>query len=134
MERRWDMKNVDLDLLVFKIGDFFKENNFEVIGEKTPTSYQISARNSPSFRLLGSVNVTVEENSADFVIKLELCEKRKRFARYSALLLNMFGGGYIVLQEVESDEAWRRLKKEFWQYIENVVLYLTNTANSSKIV
>jgi lipopolysaccharide export system protein LptC len=43
----------------------------------------------------------------------------------------MFGGGYFLLQEVKSDEAWMKLEKEFWQYVENVVLHLTNTAKSS---
>lgn len=133
MERKWYMKNVDLNLLTFRIGDFFKESNFEVIGEETSTNYQISAKNSPSYKLLGVVNVIIEGTPADFVIKLELSGKRKRFAGYSNLL-SMFGGGRLILQEVESDEAWRRLTKQFWQYVENMVLYLTNTADSSNII
>jgi hypothetical protein len=126
MERRWHMKNVDLDLLVFRIGDFFKENNFEVIGEETSINYRILAKNSPSYRLLGLVEVTIEGTPADFVLKLELSGTKKRFAVYSTLL-TMFGGGYLVLQEVESDEAWEKLNKQFWPYVENMVLYLTNS-------
>lgn len=131
MERRWDMKNVDLDLLTVRIGDFFKERDFEAIGEKTPTNYQILAGNSPVFRLLGSVSVTIEGKPENFVIKLEFCEKRKRYEKY-AFLLNMFGGGYAVLQEAKSDETWIKLEKEFWQYAENLVLHLTNTAKTVK--
>jgi hypothetical protein len=131
MERKWDMKNVDLNLLTVRIGDFFKERDFEVIGQKTSINYQVLAENSLAFRLLGFVNVTIEGKPDDFVIKLELREKRKRYGKYSSFLLNMFGGGYFLLQEVKSDEAWMRLEKEFWQYVENVVLHLTNTAKSS---
>jgi len=131
MERKWDMKNVDLDLLTVRIGDFFKERDFEVIGEKTPGNYQVLAKNSPSFRLLGFVNVTIEGKPEDFVTKLELVENRKRYGKYSSFLLRMIVGGYFILQEVESDEVWMRLEKEFWQYVENVVLHLTNTAKSS---
>jgi len=128
LERKCVMRNVDLNLLTVRLGDFFKERDFEVIGEKTPTNYQILAKNSSSFRLLGFVNVTIEGKPDDFVIKLELLEKKKRFSRYGSLLLNMFGGGYFLLREVESDEAWRKLEKEFWQYVETLVLHLTNTA------
>jgi hypothetical protein len=131
MERKWDMKNVDLNLLTVRIGDFFKERDFEVIGEKTSINYQVLAENSLAFRLLGFVNVTIEGKPEDFVIKLELREKRKRYGKYSSFLLSMFGGGYFLLQEVKSDEAWMKLEKEFWQYVENVVLHLTNTAKSS---
>jgi len=129
LERKCVMRNVDLNLLTVRLGDFFKERDFEVIGEKTPTNYQILAKNSSSFRLLGFVNVTIEGKPENFVIKLELCEKRKRYGKY-AFLLNMFGGGYSVLQEAKSDEAWMKLEKEFWQYVENLVLYLTNTAKT----
>ena len=131
MERKWYMKNVDLNLLTVRLGDFFKERDFEVIGEKTPTNYQVLAKNSSSFRLLGFVNVTIEGKPDDFVIKLELCEKKKRYSRYGSLLLNMFGGGYFLVREAESDEAWMKLEKEFWQYVETLILNLTNTAKSS---
>lgn len=131
MERTWVMKNVDLTLLTIRLGDFFKERKFEVLGEKTPTNYQISAQNSSSFKLLGFVNVTIEGEPNNFVIKLELNETRRRYAKYSALL-KIFGGGYLALQEVKSDEAWMKLEKEFWPYAENSILNLTNTAKPSK--
>lgn len=111
---------------------FFKERDFEVIGEKTPRNYQVLAKNSPSFRLLGFVDVTIEREPEDFVVKLELVEKRKRHGRWSAFLLSMFGGGYFLLEEAKSDEAWIKLEKEFWQYVENVVSHLTNTTKTAK--
>ena len=131
MERKWDMKNVDLELLTVKLGDFFKERKFEVIGEKTPTNYQITAGKSPSFKLLGVANVIIEGKPDDFSVKLELQERRRRYSGYGSFLLSLFGGGILLRQEAESDEAWMRLGKEFWQYVENLVLNLANTAKSS---
>jgi len=131
MERKWDMKNVDLELLTVKLGDFFKERKFEVIGEKTPTNYQITAGKSPSFKLLGVANVIIEGKPDDFSVKLELQERRRRYSGYGSFLLSLFGGGILLRQEAESDEAWMRLEKEFWQYVENLVLNLANTAKSS---
>lgn len=130
MERKWSMKNVDLNLLTVKIGDFFKERNFEVLGEKTPTNYQVTADNSPYFKLLGFVSVIIEGKPDDFILKLELCEKKRRYSKYGSLLLGLLGGGYFVRREMESDEAWEKLEKEFWLFVENAVLQLANTAKS----
>lgn len=127
MQRKWNEKNVNLELLTARIGDFFKEHRFEAIKGKTTTGYQILAENSPTFKLLGYVSVTIEGPPNSFIVKLELCERRKQ-SRLSPFLLNMFGGGYFFLQEVKSDEAWIKLRKAFWQHIENVILHLTNTA------
>jgi hypothetical protein len=131
MERKWDMKNVDLELLTVKLGDFFKERKFEVIGEKTPTNYQITAGKSPLFKLLGVANVIIEGKPNDFSVKLELQERRRRYSGYGSFLLGLFGGGILLRQEAESDEAWMVLEKEFCQYVENLVLNLANTAKSS---
>ncbi len=131
MERKWSKSNVDLELLTVKLGDFFKERKFEVIGEKTPTNYQITASNSSLFKLLGTVNVTIEGEPDDFTIKMKLQERRKRYSGFGSLLLGMLGGGILLKQEAESDEALFKLEKEFWQYVENTVLNLANTAKSS---
>ena len=131
MERKWAMQNVDLELFTVKLGDFFKERKFEVVGEKTPTNYQITAGNSPSFKLLGVAKVLIEGNPNDFSVKLELEERRRRYSGYGSMLLSLFGGGILVRQEAQSDEAWFKLEKEFWPYIENLVLDLINTAKSS---
>jgi len=126
MQRKWNKKNVNLKLLTARIGDFFKEHRFEAIKGKTPTGYQILAEDSPTFKLLGYVSVTIEGNPDSFVVKLELCERKKR-SRLSPFLLNMFGGGYFFLQELKSDDAWMKLEKVFWQHVENVILHLPNT-------
>jgi hypothetical protein len=131
MERKWTMQNVDLELLTVKLGDFFKERKFEVLGEKTPANYQITAGNSPSFKLLGIAKVIIEGNPNDFSIKLEFEEKRRRYSRYGSILLSLFGGGILVRQEARSDEDWFKLEKEFWPHVENLVSDLTNTAKST---
>jgi hypothetical protein len=131
MERKWTMQNVDLEVFTVKLGDFFKERKFEVIGEKTPTNYQITAGNSSSFKLLGVAKVLIEGNPNDFLVKLELEERRRRYSGYGSMLLSLFGGGILVRQEAQSDEAWFKLEKEFWPYVENLVSDLTDSAKSS---
>jgi len=132
MQRSWKRRNVDLALLTTRIGDFFKERDFEAVKGQTPTGYQILAEGSPYFRLQGYVGVTIEGRPEDFAIKLDLCTKRNKRFRLPPSLLSMFGGGYFLLQAMKSDEAWMKLEKEFWQHMENAVLHLTNTAENKK--
>lgn len=129
MERSWKGTNVDLALLATRIGDFFKDKDFEAIKGKTPTGYQILAEDSPYFKLLGYASVTIEGDPKDFVVRLDLCGRERKHSLLPHFrILTMFGGGYFLLKELKSDEAWMKLRKEFGEYIEKVVSHLTNSA------
>jgi hypothetical protein len=121
MEKRWTDKSVDLTLLATHIGSFFKERDFEAIKGETPTGYKILAENSPSFKLLGCVSVSIEGKPDDFVIKLEPCNKGKKRSLAPILLTTMFGGGYFLTRRLKSEEDWVRLEKEFWKHVDNIV-------------
>ena len=131
MQRNWKDKNVDLALLTTRIGDFFKEKDFEAIKGETPTGYQILAEDSPHFRIHGYVSVTIEGKPEDFTVKLDHCGNRDEHSWFSPFLLQMLGGGYLFLQRLKSEEAWMKLEKEFWRHAENIVLQLTNSAELS---
>jgi len=72
MEKRWTDKNTDLATLTDRIGDFFKERDFEAIKGEIPSGYSILAENSPKFRLDGYVSVAIEGKPDDLSVKLEL--------------------------------------------------------------
>lgn len=131
MQINWTKKNVDLASLTTRIGDFFKEKDFEAIKGKTPTGYQILAEDSPRFKMHGYVSVAIEGKPQDFTVKLDHCGNKKRHFWFSPFLFRMFGGGYSLLQRLKSEEAWIKLEKQFWRHVENVVLQLTNSAESS---
>jgi len=127
MEKRWTNKNVDLPLLTSQIGNFFKERDFEAIKGETPTGYQILAEGSPYFRLEGHVSVTIEGKPDDFFVKLELCGGEKKHSLTPIVLTTMFLGGYFLIRRLRSEEDWMTLEKEFWRYLDNVMLYLSNS-------
>lgn len=130
MQKNWVEKNVDLAELTTRIGDFFKEKDFEAIKGETSTGHQILAADSPYFKISGYVNVTIEGKPNDFFVRLEPCGKDKRPPPMSIFLTTMFGGGYFLSRRLKSQEAWMKLEKEFWRYVENAVLHLTNSAES----
>lgn len=131
MQGSWKGKNVDLPSLATRICNFFQERDFEIVKGKTSKGYQILAGDSPYFRLQGYVDVTVEGKPEDFNVKFSLCGREQKRFRVSSFLSSMFGGGYLALQELRSNEAWIKLKKEFWKYLDDVLLYPNGSAKPS---
>lgn len=130
MQKSWKRKDVDLALLATHICNFLEERDFEIVKGETPKGYQLLAGDSPNFRLQGYVDVTIEGKPDDFNVKFSLCGRKKE-SRVSPFLLGMFGGGYFHLQELKSNEAWMKLEKEFWKYLDDVLLYLNGSAEPS---
>lgn len=132
MQRNWKGKNVDLALLTTHIGNFFKAKDFEAIKGEKPNGHQIFAEDSPYFKINGYVSVAVEGTPNNFIVNFELCtEKKKRAFPHSILLESMIFGGYLLSRRLKSEEAWIKLKKEFWRHVENAVLHLSNSAKTS---
>lgn len=132
MQKNWTEKNIDLALLATRIGEFFKEWDFEAVKGEIPTGYLIVAQESPYFKIDGYVSMAIEGNPNDFVVKFDLCKKSGRqFVKWGILLETMFLGGYLLLRNLKSEEDWLRLEKEFWRYVDNVLPSLDNSAKSS---
>lgn len=134
MHKNWKEKNVNLALLITRIGDFFKAKDFEAVKGEIPTGYQILAESPPYFKRSEYVSVTVEGKPDDFTVKLELCaDKKRRTFPHSIILESMIFGGYFISRRLKSEEVWLRLEKEFWRHVENAVLQLSNSARNSAL-
>jgi hypothetical protein len=130
MQRSWKGKNVDLALLATRICDFLEERDFEIVKGETPKGYQMLASDSPNFRLQGYVEVSIQGKPNDFDVKFKLCRSKQKIW-VSPFLLGMFGGGYLHIQELKSNEAWIKLEKELWKSLENIMLQLSGSAETS---
>jgi hypothetical protein len=129
MQKNWIGKNVDLALLTANIGNFFKINDFEAVKGEMPTGYKIFAGDSPYFKIQGCLCVTIEGNPNNFTVKIERSTEEEKKDTYHLMFIErMIFGGYLTIRKLKSDEAWLKLEKEFWRYVENSVLRLTNTA------
>jgi hypothetical protein len=131
VKKSWSNQNVDLELLVTRIGDFFKEKDFEAVKGKVANGYQILASDSPHFKLNGYVNVTVEGKPNDFSITLDLCGESERDFRVSPFLMYVLGGGYFFLRKLKSDEDWIKMEKEFWGRVGSALSGLVGSAENS---
>jgi len=129
MQKRWTDRYVDLELLTNSIIDFLKTLDFEIASGKTGSEYVIFAGDSSYFRIDGYVSVTIQGEPKDFTIKLELHENQKKTRSFSPFLMSMFGLGYFLSKRFQSEDAWLKLKKEFWEHLENILVQLTNSSN-----
>ncbi|MDI6846516.1 MAG: hypothetical protein QMD23_00050 [Candidatus Bathyarchaeia archaeon] len=122
MERRCLNKNVDAKLIADNVTKFFSENGFELLTvTKTKNGYEICAGNSSHYKIRGCVFVNVERGEEEVSITLELRVNGKgRRTLYPIVGSMFFGGGYFLLQEFKSQEAWTNLRKEFWNCISRI--------------
>jgi hypothetical protein len=127
MEKTWADKNVDLALLTTQIGNFFKEKDFHAIKGETQTGYQILAEGSPCFKLEGHVSATIEGKPNHFTVKFEYCRREKKNSFLPVILARVFVSGYFLISKLKSEEDWLSLEKEFWQHVDNIMLYLNNS-------
>ena len=130
MQRSWTAKNVDLAMLADHICNFFEQRDFEIVKGETPEGYQMLAHDSPNFKLQGHVEVSIEGKPNDFSVTFNFCRSKRR-VWVSPFLLGMLGGGYFHTQELRSDEAWAKLKKEFWKSLDNFLWHPTGLAETS---
>lgn len=128
MQRRWSGKNIDLERLSACIRDFFGERDFDVKMERFFGGYKIIAEGSSVFELDGCVNVAVEGCPDDFVVVLNFHGREGRRGFFvGPLTMALFGGGWLLVRRCRLEENWVSLEREFWKYVENTLLRLSNS-------
>lgn len=131
MQNRWTEKNIDLDLLSNRIEDFFKDRGFltkRTQSEGERTIFWTSE--ATTIRLKDPMRAKIIGDSNDFVIELVASELTLRPIRLG-LLTKSFGGGYFALRGLRLRETLQKLETEFWAYMEDKIIQLTDSAKPS---
>lgn len=111
----------DLKEFMQKIADFFEFNKFEdITAIETGTGYEIVAGNSKKYKVRKDIMVSIEGQPEDFSVNLDLVEEEKGYS-LPVMLTTMFGGGYLLLRSLKSDEDWMKFQAAFWNKIESIV-------------
>ena len=121
MKKSWANLNVNLSSLVRNVIRFFESNKFnDVTALKTQTGYEVVAGDSGLYKIENKVSVTIDGNPDDFTISLTSLQKEKTIP-VSPLLTAMFGGGYLIVKQFRSEEAMRKLERDFSEKIDALV-------------
>jgi hypothetical protein len=128
MQRNWTNRNVNMNLLKEKIIGFFMDHNFDVVDNELASGFQLLAKGSPDYEMDGEVRVTVLGEPKEFSVDLELQRKGKGRLPSSMLLTQLLGGGYFLLRNFRSDEAWIEFRRLFWEQADRIIMGLSDSA------
>lgn len=127
MRKQWVGKNVDLALLSEHVENFLRGKSLKIKKDELTGTYTILGAlraRAPSLvvRILGNPN--------DFLIEF-VADERARASIRLGLISTIFGGGFLVLRGLRSQEALEKLENEFWVYIEEAIGNLIDSAGHS---
>jgi len=119
LQSRWVNRNVDLAGLSKRIEEFFKSKAFEVLVEGSKEEFRVMGVLRVGDRLRSSF-VSINGNPNDFIVGFS-GDQRSRLSQFLTPLITMFGGGFLILERLQSQEFYDRLETEFWAVVENAV-------------
>lgn len=127
MKKQWREKNVDLTLLSKTIEDFLKAKGYRtrsLLGE-SKKKYRISATLLKNRDSTGVV-VRIYGEPNDFVMELDL-PIEAQLSKTLGSVIALFGGGYLYLRGLKSEEAYQKLEEDFWLFAEEAVARLIDS-------
>ena len=120
MQKSFERKT-NLETLTKQIIRFFDVKKFEdITAFQNDDGYQIIAGNSRAYKLRSDLKVDVHKEKDGFTVSLEPLKETKRF-NFPMTLATMFGGGYFLLKDLKSEEAWVKIEREFWNHVHSVI-------------
>ena len=120
MQKSFERKT-NLETLTKQMVQFFEVKKFEdITAFQNDDGYQIIAGNSRTYKLRSDLKVDIHKEKDGFTISLEPLKEIKRF-NFPMTLATMFGGGYFLLKDLKSNEAWVKIEREFWNQIHSVI-------------
>lgn len=133
MERQWRGNDVDLQILVDSIVQFFSKYLFKtsVIKSEDAKDYHIIVKPKHFHKMVTNVSVFVTGVPNDFSVKFDAGLRSDSFVKYGSLT-SFFGGGFIALKGFKSQEELDKLEKKFWAFVSETVWQLTNSVSGGK--
>lgn len=119
MYKRYVDTNVDFERLKLDIKMFFEQRGFKTEEHTESGRHNIVAkiRGLPE-----AIEITLEGSPENFVVEGTFAKDQPTYK-----ISSMFGGGFLLLREIERYERLLKLEKEFSNHLENAVAELTNT-------
>ena len=129
MKIRWLGKNVNLHLLCHEIKGFFEREKFKIYSEESDSGVIFSATRMVDENRL-TVNVKVEGEPADFSVEVE-CRRVRGSLYMFGQLLSLVGLGGFFVRELNLQDIYEKLERNFLAFLEATVSNLVGSAESS---
>lgn len=121
MRKDWQNLHMDLNALTKQVIQFLDSADFgTIIDEETERGHKVTAGESSRYKMRESISVTIEGKPDDFWVKLESTKEHKG-SKVPLMIASMFGGGYLLLRDLKSDEAMLKFERDFWKEMNSMV-------------
>jgi len=131
MQKRWAGRNVNLDLLCRRIETYLENERFHVAEMEVADGRRIVGVSRQIEDLPVKIVVKVLGPSDDFSVEfLREEDKAARLRTVFGSLLTLFGGGFLLLQDLKRKEVLDRLEKferDFFVFVEEMVEKLSRS-------
>jgi hypothetical protein len=132
MQRTWLNRNININLLIKQIEEFFKNNAFDIAMNKTEKECKIMAKSSPNYPINGQILVTISGKPEELSIAIDFQRKGSGIIAFPMILATFFGAGSLITQHFKSEETWIELRKDFWQHVNKIVENLSESASTDE--
>jgi hypothetical protein len=132
VQNHWSERNVNLSLFVSCIEGFFQAKGFNTQREDLTNEYHIHVKSSLQRAVIVRPIMVIVKGTSD-IFMVEFLSEDDNSSMRPSLAITMFGGGSLLLSRLKSQEAIEKLEKEFWVYVENAVIRLTNSETQGSI-
>ena len=130
MQSVWVNKNVSPKLLSEHTESFLKAKGFATNKRENDEQYRIIAAGRHKDGSYVKIYATIFRKKDKLIIELSAGEQGLLSKMNN--LTSFFGGGYITLQRMKSEEILDKLESEFFNYVDEVVLNLAGAVDSTK--
>lgn len=128
MELEFVNRNVDLQILFESIEhDFVIAKGFKILRRELGSSYLFLAFNCPD--VPGVIKIVVEGAPEKFSVNFYL--RHDRLLSFISYLGIPFGTGYLYLRGVKKMENFKKLEKEFYEFLLRTIVSLEGSASKS---
>jgi hypothetical protein len=132
MKRKWTGLSINLDELAQAIKEFFEARSFFVKNNREVENIKIEAIPKQGVhRILEPIMISISGKPEDFEICFLAGERSRSMARLGDLT-KLFGGGWLFLRGVRSEEELGKLEREFWNYIYPLIEFLSKKDKEEK--
>jgi len=118
MKKQWKGERVDLDALIKRVEEFYRNQGVKTTTEHKQDTYFVYATKVFEKKPLGFL-VSVRGSSDDFSV--EFSSNRGRGVALISPLISMIGGGIFILDKLKVEGFYDVIESDFWAFVKEAV-------------
>jgi len=128
---RWSGLDVDLKMLSELVEVFLKERGFNVRKSQVENGYEIGTLSSAQNELSGIISIGIIGGSDSFEVVFSARDDGRDMIKLG-FLSQLIGGGHLIKKGLNRQERIEKLEREFHEYLQQTVAWLSQVSKKDK--